>query len=56
MQAYRYAKDKLNVNPEEKPVKLDDHSCDALRYALFTFKAWNNRSVIGVVKRALWEI
>lgn len=56
LQAYRYAKDKLNVNPEERPVKLDDHSCDALRYALFTFKAWSNRTMMGVVKKTLWEI
>lgn len=56
LQAYRYEKDKLNKNPVEKPVKLDDHSCDALRYALFSFKAWNSRTMIGVVRRTLWEI
>lgn len=56
VQSYRYAKDKLNVNPEEKPVKLDDHSCDALRYALFTFRAWSTRSTIGKVNRTFWEI
>lgn len=56
LKAYCYARDKLNVNPEEKPVKLNDHSCDALRYALFSFRAWVTRSMIGVVKRVLWEM
>lgn len=56
LQAYRYEKDKLNKNPEERPVKLDDHSCDALRYALFTFRAWSGNRIFGTVKRSLWEI
>lgn len=55
MQSYRYEKDKLSKNLTEKPVKLDDHSCDALRYALFTFKAWKLKAKIGYVKQALWE-
>jgi PBSX family phage terminase large subunit len=56
LQSYRYAKDKLNQNPEEKPVKLDDHSCDALRYALFTHRAWSVGGALGYIKRSLWEI
>ena len=56
LQAYRYEKDKLNKNPTEKPIKLDDHSCDALRYALFTFRIWNNSGLIGMIKKSLWEI
>ena len=56
LQAYRYAKDKLGENPVEKPVKLDDHSCDALRYALFTFRAWNSKGMLGAFKRTYWEL
>jgi len=56
IQSYRYEKDKLNKNPEEKPVKLDDHSVDALRYALFTYRAWSTSGLLGIVKRSLWEI
>ncbi len=54
--AYTYEKEKLNQNPGEKPVKVYDHACDALRYALFTFKAWKNRCLIGMVKNHLWQI
>ena len=55
MQSYRYERDKLNHNPSEKPLKVDDHSCDALRYALFSFKAWKIRTRIGWVKQSLWD-
>ena len=56
LQSYHYERDKLNNNPTEKPVKIDDHSCDALRYALFSFKLWRTKSLAGWVKQALWEM
>lgn len=56
MQAYHYERDKLNNNPTEKPVKVNDHACDALRYALFSFKLWRGNTVVGFVKQALWEM
>lgn len=56
MQAYHYENNKLNNNPTEKPAKIDDHTVDALRYALFSFKLWKSRTIAGYVKRALWEI
>lgn len=56
MQAYHYEKNKLNVNPTEKPAKVDDHACDALRYALFSFKLWRGSMIVGFVKQSLWEI
>jgi len=46
--SYRYDKD------TEKPVKRDDDLVDALRYALFTHRAWNNRTVLGSLKKNLW--
>jgi len=54
-QSYRYEKDKMNHNPTEKPVKEDDHSCDALRYALTSYRSFRELPVLGFVKRSLWE-
>jgi len=56
IQAYHYERDRLNNNPTEKPAKVQDHACDALRYALFSFKLWRTKAMIGWVKAALWEI
>jgi len=55
MQAYRYAKDKLNKNPTEEPVKEDDHAPDALRYGLTSHHAFRGIPVIGWVKKDLWD-
>jgi PBSX family phage terminase large subunit len=41
--AYRYDRDKENKNLTEKPIKLDDHSVDALRYALYSFKLFKRK-------------
>jgi len=35
---YRYPEEKEEKPVQELPVKVDDHACDALRYALATFK------------------
>lgn len=56
MLAYHFERDKLNNNPTEKPSKVNDHACDALRYALFSFKLWKGSIIAGYVKRTLWEI
>ena len=55
MQDYRYKKDKLNQNEVEEPVKLDDHSVDALRYALTNFRLFKYKNLIGWTKMALWD-
>jgi PBSX family phage terminase large subunit len=55
LQSYRYERDKMNHNPTEKPVKEDDHSCDALRYAFTNYRAFRETPVLGFVKRALWD-
>jgi len=55
IQAYRYEKDKMNKNPTEKPVKQDDHSPDALRYGLTGYRGFKRSSIIGYVKRDLWD-
>jgi len=41
--AYRYERDKENKNLTEKPIKLDDHSCDALRYGVYSFKLFKRK-------------
>lgn len=35
MESYRYPDKKDDKNPDEKPIKENDHALDALRYALF---------------------
>lgn len=57
LQSYRYERDRLNNNPSERPLKMDDHSCDALRYALYSFRAWKSGlAQVGWVKDKLWSI
>ena len=34
IQSYRYEKDHVTKNATERPIKKDDHACDALRYAV----------------------
>jgi len=41
--AYRYDRDKENKNLTEKPIKLDDHSCDALRYGVYSFRLFKRK-------------
>ena len=43
LQAYRYDRDKENKNVTEKPLKLDDHSCDALRYGVYSFRLFKRK-------------
>lgn len=54
-QAYRYKKDKTGENAVEVPAKLDDHSMDALKYGLSLYRAFRGKTVIGWVKRDLWN-
>ena len=44
MQAYRYEKDKTNQNKTEKPMKVDDHAPDALRYGVYSFKLFRRKA------------
>jgi len=53
--AYHRKKDRLNNNPTEEPVKQDDHSLDALRYALTNFKTFGYRRILRIVKKDMWE-
>lgn len=43
IQAYRYQRDKSNQNLPEQPIKLDDHSVDALRYGVYTFRLFKRK-------------
>lgn len=43
LQAYRYEKDKVNQNKAEKPMKIDDHAPDALRYGVYSFKLFKRK-------------
>ena len=54
LQAYRYDKTSLGKNKNEKPLKKDDHSCDALRYALIETKIFRFKGSVGWVKNQLW--
>lgn len=42
--AYRYARSKEGENKTEKPVKVDDHAVDALRYGIFSFKLFKRKT------------
>lgn len=55
MFAYRYAKDKMNSNKTEEPVKEDDHAPDALGYGLTDYRGFKVGSLIGYVKRDMWD-
>ncbi|RLG44652.1 MAG: PBSX family phage terminase large subunit [Thermoproteota archaeon] len=43
LQAYRYDRDRTGVDPTEKPIKKDDHSVDALRYGVYSFKLFKRK-------------
>lgn len=49
LQSYRYAKDKTNANKTEMPLKANDHSCDALRYGIFSFKLYKRKMLWSVI-------
>lgn len=55
MQLYKYKKDRTGKNPVEEPAKLDDHAPDALGYGLSDYRAFRAESVVGYVKKALWD-
>ena len=55
MPAYSRKKDKLNSNLTEEPVKLNDHSIDALRYGLTNFRTFGFIHTLSTVKRNMWE-
>jgi len=54
-QAYQYEKDKTGKNKTEVPAKLDDHTMDALKYGLTPYRAFKGKSVVGFVRKALWD-
>lgn len=54
-QAYQYKKDKTGENVVEVPASLDNHAMDALKYGLTGYRAFRSKSIIGWVKRDLWE-
>jgi len=37
LQSYRYEKDRFSKNATERPLKKNDHACDALRYSVTDF-------------------
>jgi phage terminase large subunit len=46
-ESYRYARDKVMNNLTEKPVKKDDHSCDAFRYGLTDFNPFKKKRILS---------
>jgi PBSX family phage terminase large subunit len=56
LESYRYKKDKTGENPEERPIKCDDHTCDALRYALIMTRIFGYSTSIGWLKKKMWSI
>ncbi len=46
LESYRYAKDRSNNNLSEKPVKKDDHACDAFRYAFTDYNPFKKRRTL----------
>lgn len=56
LESYRYKKDKTGENPEERPVKCDDHTCDALRYALIMTRIFGMSTGIGWLRKKMWSL
>jgi phage terminase large subunit len=56
LESYRYKRDKTGENPEERPIKKDDHCPDALRYALIMIRIFGFRTNIGYLPKKLWSI
>ncbi len=42
LETYSYPEKKSNSNEQEKPIKENDHACDALRYALYSYQPNQN--------------
>lgn len=55
LQIYRYAKDRMNKNLTEDPVKQDDHAPDALRYALTGFRAFVGKLSMAWGRSLYWS-
>lgn len=45
LESYRYEKDRFSQNLTEKPIKKDDHACDALRYACTEFNPFKRPTI-----------
>jgi PBSX family phage terminase large subunit len=54
MESYRFKRSKTGENPEERPEKVDDHACDALRYALISINLFGFGTTIGWLPKNLW--
>jgi len=48
LQSYRYERDFMNKNQSERPLKKDDHACDALRYGTFEFNPFKKPTFCGI--------
>lgn len=46
---YCYPKATAGHNPKEEPVKENDHGCDALRYAIYSYDRWKRRRQVSLV-------
>ena len=55
MESYRYIKDKTGLNPEERPVKQNDHAVDSLRYALYMTRVYGVSTSVGWIRKQLWS-
>lgn len=44
---------KASLGGQDKPIKLDDHACDALRYALMAHRREINRRLINLERKTL---
>lgn len=55
MPAYARKKDSMNNNPTEDPVKMNDHSIDALRYGLTNFRTFGYSNIVGWVRQTGWD-
>lgn len=56
LQSYRYDRNQTGKNENERPLKKDDHSCDALRYGIYTSKVFKRSASYGVVNTRLWNL
>lgn len=56
LEAYRYQRDRTGVNPDERPVKMDDHLVDALRYCIIMTRLWNTSTNVGWIRKKLWSL
>jgi len=54
-QTYQYKKDKTGENAVEVPMKLDDHTMDALKYGLTPYRAFRSKKVLGWIRQEFWD-